>query len=94
MTTIPVSNSTQAMKTPRPLLLEIDILHPDEEQLVAQSKRQVFEKRRIGMSAKPRLDAALNLFVPMRSGRLPALEKFLRHFLHFDIVHHQTPFSG
>ena len=45
----------------RALGLAVHVLDEDEEQLIAEPKRQVLQERRVGMCAQPGLDPAIDL---------------------------------
>jgi hypothetical protein len=67
--------------------VSVDILDADEEQLVAETKRNVLPERRVGMSAQPSLDPSFDLLAQVIAGRLPTMGESSRHLLHLNIVH-------
>ena len=58
-----------AVWVPGPRHPAIQILNPNEEQLVAETEGRMLEERGIGMRTQPGLDAAIYLPVQMSTGR-------------------------
>jgi hypothetical protein len=63
------------------------ILDSHEEELVSQSKRQVFEKRRVQMRPQPSVELTTRRALDVHTSGLPATGKLWCHFGHGDVMH-------
>lgn len=82
-----IRDAQEALKCPRCFESAIYVLQSNEEELIPQTKGQVFQKRRIEVCPKPTLDWPLGLVLQMNTSSLPALGKLSGCFDHVNVIH-------
>ena len=81
-----LSDRLQTVSTSWYVNLSIHVLDADEEQLISEPKRQVFQKWRITVGSKPG-KRFLHLRPDMLTCRLPTTCKLVRGHIHLNVVH-------